>query len=309
MKLHNPPKLKGKYLDKVLASGWYTTGPWNDRLKEKIAEEVSWNERKIVLASSATAAFHAIRDYIDWKLAPEADWYITDCTWPGITEVVAPLYRRDYDDAEVIVLTDIGGKGTIDPVFSASDVDPGREAIVVHDVCHSWMPDRQARFSFASFYPTKLVPGAEGGVIFCQFEEDVERLERLLYCGLKAGGGVNTVQEWEGRGWARKANMTDIQAALNYEALDLSYSYIRQVAARFDMLATEARSRGLVYRLQNIRPYLFQLYVGADRIPLIRERLLDRNIPSAWNFPPAGLLTLPIHLNPARLGEVQGCLV
>lgn len=297
MRLHDNPKLTGKYLDRVLASGWYTTGLWNERLKVKVAEETGWSADRIVLASSATAAFQAIIDLLSMAV-PRPRVYITESTWPGLHHIVDNLCRRDSSEKAVVtVTTDIGGRNWIDPPDTHKYT---KEYIHVHDACHSWWPSPAALFSFASFYPTKLAPGAEGGVIFCRHWNHVETLERLLYCGLRPGHAGGELPSYPGR----KANMPDTQAALNLEAMELFSSNVRRIHDQWHQLAEYAKNLDVPYRDQPIRPYLFQVEVPQGRVVSFRKKLLYLGVPTAQNFPPSPLVTVPLHLSASLFSEL-----
>ena len=272
LRLFAPPKLTGKYLTDVLASGWLTTGPMNDRLRVALSEFFGVDSMAIVVCSSATAGFQAILDLLQPSFIR-----IDTATWPGMHHVIS---RTNYvpGGPNVEVETDIGGRRLLSPP------DPRFPAKwVIRDACHSWMDEKERSFVLMSFYPTKLVPGAEGGVIICS-PAHAEHLRAWVHCGLVPGTG----------GWqkpkllGRKANMTDVQAALNLEALELAPAYMKEIEISWHLLAGYCQHHGIPYRDQPIRPYLFQLEVDPnDYRDLLEERL------ASWNFPPAKLLTIP----------------
>jgi dTDP-4-amino-4,6-dideoxygalactose transaminase len=104
--------------------------------------------------------------------------------------------------------------------------------------------------------------------------------------------------------------MTDVTAALNLEALEVSPYYIEAIGDSWRGLAAEADRQGVAYRPQNTRPYLFQAMVPPKEVPAIRESLKERGIPSAWNFRPAGLVTLPCFpgMLPHEIKQVVGAV-
>lgn len=300
MELFQTPRLTGKYLDKVLSSGWYTSGPMGQRLCDKVAAFLGMgiSPDRVVLASSATAGFQAVLDSCRAHGAKTVS--ITDATWPGMHQAIqhAGLGRAAPDGfADIDVYTDIGGASEID------ERDHFPEPVKIHDCCHSWLPAHGRDFYVMSFYPTKLVPGAEGGVVICPYNDVAEEVAARLYCGLEPGAAG---QGKEPRFPGRKANMTDVTAALNLEALEVAPYYIKTIGDSWRGLAAEADRRGVIYRAQNIRPYLFQAMVAPKEVPAIRESLKERGIPSAWNFRPAGLVTLPCFpgMSPAEMAQV-----
>lgn len=192
------------------------------------------------------------------------------------------------EQADVVILTSIGGSALIDP--NRRESDEGQTWI--HDACHSWMLEWWADWTFFSLYPTKLVPGVEGGVVVAPSEEDAEELEKWLYCGLRPGGAGRGEKPWCP---GRKANMTDVNAALNLEALELAPDYIEGIQESWRAYAELATEHMIPYRGQPYRAYLFQIEVPASKVMDVRESLATWGVPSAWNFPPAGLVTIPLY--------------
>ena len=280
MKLFDPPRLTGRYLSRVLQSGWLTTGPRCQELQEAVAERMAVRPDCVVLGASATACWQGVLD-----LTQPSRVHITNATWPGMKQVAEHTNPCVLGNP-IFVRTDIGGARCDDAPWGST------VGCTVRDACHSWVLDNSADFTLFSFYPTKLVPGAEGGCVVCRRPQDAERLRLHLYCGLRPG------EAGQGRGpvlCGRKANMTDVTAALNLEALELSPAYIKAIGDAWAQLADCARARGLPFRIQLMRPYLFQVELPADQVRPTIDALKLLGIPSAWNFPPAGLLTLPCY--------------
>lgn len=282
MKLFDPPRLTGKYLSKTLASGWLTSGPRCQELQEATAAFIGCRPEQVVLASSATAAWQGILDLLGHVVVR-----LTPATWPGMYHVirnsVAGLWYPSNDKWDVRVETDIGGRRLSD--YDKQWVVSGRW--YVHDACHSWLPDPKADFGLVSFYPTKLVPGAEGGAVICKRPEDAEQLRLWLYCGLKPGGAARGETPAV---WGRKANMTDVTAALNLEALELAPKHIQNIEEAWCTMSGRAYwlQIGHLVRQQNERPYLFQIDYDFKKGP-------PTHCPWARNFAPANLLTLPCY--------------
>jgi dTDP-4-amino-4,6-dideoxygalactose transaminase len=285
-KMFSPPKLRGKYLDKVLSSGWYTVGPMNDRLEEAVAEFWGVGKENVLLTSSATAACWAIMDFITRNYC-SVGAEITGCTFPGIFMVDRIRPRDGLHPRPVQILTDIGGAHFIDP--------PGccrRNDWVIHDLAHSWFlreGENNPDFAFTSFYPTKLAPGAEGGVLYMQCPDVKEQIRWLINCGIVPGSGVDG-----GVRWGRPSHMGDVQAALNLEALGNAPNYIAAVYETWEHLAELARHYDIPYRDQPVRPYLFQ--IKTDEVALVRDKLRYYGWCSQHNFPPAPLVTLPTNV-------------
>jgi len=251
------------------------------RFREACARHFSISPEHVVLANSATACFQAILDLWSALHVARPTVQITEATWPGLHQVISHSGYWKNSNANIVVQTDIGGARCID------NLTPTQGSWLVHDVCHSWLPAGGVDFAFMSCYPTKLVAGAEGGVMLVQNKDHVHMLERLLYCGLTPGKGGPPV------GWGRKANMSDVAAAMNLEALEGMRAYASAIKESWYKLYHVARAEDLTVRGVVTRPYLFQVEVPAAKIPAVRTRLEKKGIATAWNFPPAPLLTLP----------------
>jgi len=290
-----PPKLRGKYLDKVLSSGWYTVGDMNERLLRALGEFWGVPRKHLLLTSSATAACMAV---MTEKVAPCGcrcdEVYVTKATFSGIHHV-CPQVEHDpsrLNSMEAAIITDIGGARPIDEgveLFSNQQSLYAKRRIWLRDICHSWILDTRFDFCFASFYPTKLVPGAEGGVLYCRDPEDRARLRWMINCGIVPGTGVDGGVEW-----GYPLHMGDVQAALNLEALENSPAYMQNCWELWQSLAKLAKDRNLPYREQPLRPYLFQLEV--NDVPEFRKQMRACGYPTQCNFPPAPLVTLPMDL-------------
>lgn len=290
IQLFKRPKLTGKYLGGVLASGWYTSGPMVRRLEENLEHRFG---KCAVVGASATACFQAIIDLLrdeDQGLR----YYIREDTWPGMHMVLKRTLgpeRFTTKSPDIVVVTDIGGDSH-EPLHTAG---ARAASTLIHDACHSWRLFDYAiittRFDLMSFYPTKLVPGAEGGVVFCEDPADVEKIRLRLYCGMEPGGA--------GRGarpavTGRKANMTDVQAALNLEALQHLAPLQEELATAHARLRSVLEGEGLAVKLQ-YHPYLLQVRVDNEAIPSKIKMLRRNGIASAWNFRPSNWLTLPMY--------------
>lgn len=285
MKLFQLPLNTAKYLPEVLASGWTTAGPMCLRLQEKLADFLGCSPACVVLGSSATACWQGILDLLIGQ-GKRGTVQMTEATFVGIRQVVENTKSASWASHApgIQVRTDIGGRRCDDPKWAAG-------AARVADRCHSWLLDETADFSLFSFYSTKLVPsGSEGGAVACRSTEDAAQLRLHLYCGMEPGSAGS------GRPPAvcgRKASLTDVQAALALEALELAPSYIAAIEKSWGRLSDEAEGQGLPYRQQSIRPYLFQMCADGKDVQSVRGLLKDQDIPSAWNFPPSSLVTLP----------------
>lgn len=284
--LFDPPKLTGAFVQDVLESRHLTTGPQVEKLREEIADYWDTKPEQIVLANSATACFQAIYD-----LLAIGQTAFSAPTWPLLPEIAKEC--AEASDAMAYVKTDIGGRNTFP--WQAYWNRPGK--IRVRDACHTWAVDKKARFSFASFYPTKPAGGAEGGAMWCESEDEAGALQELVNCGFKKS--INRIQTrvWDRRLYGRKSNMTDVAAAVNREAFEwLEVGDSKQDAAH-EAAWKEIEKRGIGGSFVDQRgklPYLLQMKV--EDVPDAREYFAEQGIATGWHFPPAKLVTLPCYV-------------
>lgn len=294
--LFRPPILTGKYLHRVLRSRWLTAGPWVEKFREACGRQFGVDHRRIHLAARATSCFQAVMDHLQATMAPDLT-YITPSTFPGMHLAIRHAGQRmthvSGRNVDVAVVTDIGGarlcKEDANAKFSIG-------TLFVHDACHSgteWLghsPD----FTLFSCYPTKPIPGGEGGICICPSREIAEELELRVSSGLSTAYGRSPTAPLRPTVAGRETHMTDVQAALNLEALELSNDYMARIEESWNRLAAAAWNLGVPYRGQAVRPYLFQVPLDDINKLLHFKRCCGRHgIPTAWNFSPSCMVTLP----------------
>lgn len=284
IKLFKPERLSGKYLDEVLKGGQRTTGPMVERLRTELAARFKWPRAAIALGVSGTACFQAIVDHVGSK---KIDWH-TEATWPLLLDIVERAHEAPFAPS-VSVYTDIGGQ-----CYNETFIREGQRGnVLIYDCCHGWEPCRQFDYSFASFYPTKLCGGVEGGVIFCRNEPYGVKLQQLLNCGIRLMSQRPEYDSRDRRG--RKANMSDVSAALNLEALerlDRRKAAIGAVHRSMVQKIAKVSPIELVHH-QPWQPYLLQIIV--DDVMETRRFFESNGVATGWNFPPAKLVTLPCY--------------
>lgn len=282
--LFKPPQLRGKYLSRVLKSRWLTAGPVCERLREALGEHFEWDAKKIVLANSATAGWQAVLDSFESSKREEAHVSIRDDTFAGMFNCV----KNSQPKTPIRVSTDIGGREGGAPFWPTN-------YFKVADVCHTALLRREAAVNILSMYPTKPIPGSEGGALFVLDEGFAQYLRQLVDCGF-----AGWPRDYSAAVWGRKANMTDVQAALALEALELSDGYMEGLREAWFRMRKVWRQgwAGLwgiedpvnVYR----RPYLFQVELPTGSGLTVAE--VQKRLPFAtgWHFPPNRRLTLPM---------------
>jgi len=294
--LFKPPRLKGKYLKEVLQSGHLTAGPWVERLEAAIAKEAGVEPTGVVCTSSACAAWEALL-----RVLRPATVSVREDTFPLIKDLARSVGRRAqvvglWEPAEVGVITHIGGcEGG-----SWRQVKPECDWLV-EDACHigiggstsvEWTED----FWFTSFYPTKLLSGAEGGVLVANTERalvEMPRVRQIVNCGF-----LGWPRDYYTRVSGAKLHMTDLQASLNMEALEGFAKRQLEVEAEWKAMDRETGRALSEVAAQYVdmehTPYLAQVSIGRPWTRELWKKAKELPIETAWNFPPNRRLTVPM---------------
>lgn len=293
--LFKAPRLKGRYLDRVMSSGHLTSGAEGERLKEEML--LKFGGRGVVLTNSACAAWQAVLRVVQRRGAV-ARVVMREDTFPVIRECVWEVHARwmlpgEPETPDVVLQTAIGGVES-NYGFEAEAVKG--EAWRVEDACHTGRSaDSRVDFWFVSFYPTKLLAGAEGGALVAVSERAaalIPELERVINCGFTGWPREHFAR----RRFSCKLNMTDVAAALNREALENYDNYAEAIGQQWHM----ARQWFPAEEMVDVRrlPYLLQLDIGKEwtkelwgKVRGLSESL---GVSIAWNFPPNRRLTLPL---------------
>jgi dTDP-4-amino-4,6-dideoxygalactose transaminase len=315
LKLFDPPRLRGTYLAGVLRSKHLTTGPGVEALRCALAREFKVTSDRIVLGSSATVCGFVLMEFLKRKHGDIRIEFGGLATWPLFYRYA---YRQGFTSVSlrpeaISWWTDIGGRPETRTVYTA-----GKEVVV--DACHSCSYDSSVPwidFTLMSFYPTKLLAGAEGGLIICEDPQEAMELQQILDCGFDK-------QSWEdmrhsGRSWdagaihplAVKGNMSDVQAAFGLEALENFDLQKRKTTTAWAALhiAITSKFPELDKKVVKQRDmYLFQIRV--KDVERARKWFLEQGLPTAWNFPPARLVTIPCHYtSPPIVERIAGLVI
>lgn len=294
--LFKPPRLEGKYLKEVLQSGHLTAGPWVERLEAAIAKEAGVEPTGVVCTSSACAAWEALL-----RVLRPATVSVREDTFPLIKDLARSVGRRaevvgPWEKAEVGVITHIGGcEGA-----GWRQVKPECDWLV-EDACHigiggSTSVEWTADFWFTSFYPTKLLSGAEGGVLVAETERalvEMPRVRQVVNCGF-----LGWPRDYYSRVSGAKLHMTDLQASLNMEALDKFEDRVAAVGAAAGELCCDLRTalaggEAVAVDMEHT-PYLAQVSIGRPWTRELWKKAKELPIETAWNFPPNRRLTVPM---------------
>jgi dTDP-4-amino-4,6-dideoxygalactose transaminase len=310
----------------TLRSGWIGSGPRVKLFERRIEEYIG--VRHAVAVNSCTSALHLALHVLD--IGPGDEVITTPYTWCATSNVIVHRGARP-------VFVDVDrATGNLDPARIESAVTPRTRAIlpvhlggracdmdaimeiarrrglkVIEDAAHaleaSWKGRRAGTIGDCgafSFYATKNVTTAEGGMVVTADAARAERLRVLSLNGTVADAwkrfqadGPSHVQVVEA---GYKYNMTDIQAALGVKQLEKVERHLeyRERLWRFYDEALEG--------LPLIRPaptepgcrharHLYSLLVDTERTPLtrdaLREELKKRRIGTGVHY-------IALHLHP-----------
>ncbi|MDR3176640.1 MAG: UDP-4-amino-4-deoxy-L-arabinose aminotransferase [Desulfovibrio sp.] len=305
-------------VEKVLRSGWITTGPENQRLEEDFCRVFGC--RYAVAMSSATAAMHVTLAALgvgpgDEVITPSLTWVSTPnmITLLGAIPVMTDVDRETLMLDAARVETAISPKTkVVVPVHYAGaplDLDPlralcrERGLFLLEDAAHAAGTLYKGRrvggqgTAIFSFHAIKNVTCAEGGLLATDDEALALRVRRLKFHGL---GQDAFDRETQGRkpqaevlepGY--KYNLSDIHAALaltQLSRLDGMNAKRKALAARYlDALAgSPYLPLGLPSYPHEHAWHLFMVRVNEDRCGFGRDelmaRLKDMNIGTGLHF-------------------------
>lgn len=293
-------------VEKVLRSGWITTGPWNQELETAFCR--TFGCKHAVALSSATAGMHIVLAALgvgpgDEVITPSQTWVSTlnMIVLLGAEPVMVDVDRDTLMvSAEAVEAAITPRTRAIVPVHYAGaplDMDSLRDVAkkygvaLIEDSAHAvgsrfgdeWVGARGT--SIFSFHAIKNVTCAEGGLIATDDDVLAERLRRLKFHGL----GVDAFdRERQGRkpqaevvepGY--KYNLSDLHAALAVTQL----ARLPELNARRKQLAEHYLKAldgspflplGLPAYPHEHAWHLFMIRVDKERCGLDRDALMER---------------------------------
>jgi perosamine synthetase len=310
----------------TLRSGWITTGPKAKRFEEEFARYVG--AKYAIAVNSCTAAMHLALDAIGLKEDDEV--IVPAMTFAATAEVVRYFRAKpvladcdpvslniDLSHAERLVT---GRTRAIMPVHFAGlpcDMDPlmkmaSRHGLkVITDAAHA-LPSRYrgkmigflGDLTCFSFYATKTVTTAEGGMITTENGEWAERMRIMSLHGISKDAWKRYTSEGS---WyyeivqpGFKYNMPDLAAALGVTQLAKCDSFLK---ARESIAARYNRAFGAIPELETPPVpewaghswHLYVLKLNTGRLTIGRdefiEKLKQENIGTSVHF-------IPLHLHP-----------
>lgn len=308
---------------RVLASGWVTTGPETRLFEREFAGRV--RARHAVAVSSCTAALElALRAM---RLPPGAIVLVPTLTFCGAGQAVLHAGLRpllvdvdpvtgmptaattaravraaDSRPGAMMVMHFGGAPAPLSELAAAAGLGPHR---VVEDAAHALGTHLHgrpvgalSRATCFSFYATKNLPIGEGGMVTTDDEDLAERVRRASLHGMSTdswrrtlpGGSWQYTVEEDGL----KANMTDLQAAIGRAQLRHLGGWQRRralLAARYTARLRGIPGLGLPGEPSDGRHawHLYVVRVG-PRFGMSRDelavRLAERGIGSSVHFIP-----------------------
>jgi perosamine synthetase len=316
-----------KAVSDVIRSGWLTMGARTFEFERQFARYV--NASYAVAVSSCTAALHLALEAVGLKSGDEV--LVPTTTFTATAEVVT------YFQAKPIFVDVNATSLNLDPADAERKITPRTKAIipvhlagnpcnmdeiltlarlydlhVIEDAAHALPSEYHGKrigaiseLTAFSFYATKTLTTAEGGMITTENEDYARRLQMMRLHGISRdawkrydAGGTWFYEVLEA---GYKYNLTDLQAALGLVQLakcDEMASQRTRIAqhytASFESITslqvpTCAPDSSSSWHLYELRLQLDQLRI--DRNRFIGE-LADRGVSTSVHF-------IPLHLQPA----------
>jgi dTDP-4-amino-4,6-dideoxygalactose transaminase len=200
----------------VLESGHLTQGPKVLEFEKKFAK-FTGAKYAVAVNNCTMALFLAVRRLNEadarWQVpsltfAASIDAIVNNGLTPRFIDIDEDLLARPDDDDPSVTVHYAGE-------------DPGNDGpITIHDCAHrieaNMCRGKKGIYCF-SFYPTKNLASAEGGMICVNNEKDAEWFRAMRVHGRKYLDDSTWNYSITNNGW--KANMTDVQAAIGLEQL------------------------------------------------------------------------------------------
>lgn len=311
---------------RVLRSGWLTTGPEVERFERTFAEYIGASHA--VALSSCTAALHLALAAI--RLEEGEEVILPTLTFSSTSEVVLYFKARpvlvDCGDncpqldpsaieraitprtRAVIVVHFAGSPANIEAV---QEIARRHKLVVIEDAAHALPTRYQGKLigtfgdiTCFSFYATKTITTAEGGMLTTESSEIAERVRMLSAHGISKDAYKRYTAEGSWRyeilDVGYKYNMTDIQAALGLAQL-VRCEMLREKREQIAQTYTAALSGLEAYETPVVPAgvqhawHLYVLKVNPEAFSISRDRVIEelkmRGIGTSVHF-------IPLHMHP-----------
>ncbi len=325
---HRPDITEAEILEVVdtLKSGWITTGPKTKRFEVLFREYVGC--RHAIAVNSCTAAMHLALAAAEIGEGDEViTTSLTFCATANVivhqraTPILADVREDDFNinPEEIERRVTPRTKGII-PVHLAGQpcemdeilhIAEKHHLLVIEDAAHAIGAKYNGKMvgtigdvTAFSFYATKNLTTAEGGMITTDNQELVEKMRILSLHGISADAWKRYSAEgswyYEVLYPGYKYNMTDIQASLGIHQLARLESFI-QTRTKYAQMYNEAFSEiAEIITPQvkpNVRPawHLYIIRINRERLKIDRAQFIEalraQNIGASVHF-------VPLHLHP-----------
>jgi len=310
----------------VLRSGWITTGPRAKEFEKSFAEAVGATHA--VAVNSCTAALHLALEALG--VGPGDEVIVPALTFAASAEVVR------YLGAHPVLVDVLPGDHNVDPKKVEAAITPKTRAIipvhfggqacdldeimaiakkhslrVIEDAAHAFPTRYQGKAVGAfgditcfSFYATKTLTTAEGGMAVTENAEGADRMRVMSLHGISKDAWKRYTAEgswyYEIVAPGYKYNMTDMAAAMGLVQLARAQEMLekrRRIARRY----AEAFSTNPCIELLKVRDFdehawhLFTIKLVDGALSIDRNRFIEelkaRGIGSSVHF-------IPLHLHP-----------
>jgi len=320
-----------KAVSEVIRSGWLTMGAKTFEFEREFAAYIG--SKHAIAVSSCTAALHLALEAVG--LARGDEVLVPTTTFTATAEVVTyfgakPVFvdidpatlNIDPRDAErkvtsrTKVIIPVHLAGVPCEMTEIAELAAQHHLHVIEDAAHALPSSYEGRrigtlseLTAFSFYATKTLTTAEGGMITTDNEQHAKRLQMMRLHGISRDAWKRYSAEgswfYEVQEPGYKYNFTDLQAALGLVQLakcDRMTVAREQIAARYSSafrsfgcfeVPTVSSDRTSSWHLYILRLHLDQLRI--DRNRFIRE-LAERGLGTSVHF-------IPLHLQPAYQRE------
>ena len=305
---HQPsmgPEEEAEVLD-TLRSGWLTTGPKTQRFEQDFARYLGAN--RALGVTSCTAAMHL--GLVALGIGPGDEVITSPITFPATANVIVHVGATPvFTDVEPHTLNldvkQLEARLTprtraIMPVHFAGhpcrmdalmEIARHHRLAVVEDCAHAIESTLHGRHMGTwgdvgafSFYPTKSMTTAEGGMLVTANAELAGRIEVLRLHGISRDAwkryGHEGYRHWETLSAGFKYNMYDLQAALGLAQLpklERFWARRRAIVEAYDAAFGSMPEIGRLAIQESVRPayHLYVIVLRTEELSRSRDEILD----------------------------------
>lgn len=305
---HRPslgPEEEAEVLD-TLRSGWLTTGPKTHRFEQVFSRYVG--APYALGVTSCTAAMHLGLVALD--VGPGDEVITSPITFPATANVIVhvgatPVFADVEPGTLNLDVSQVEARITpktraIMPVHFAghpcrmdafTDLARRHGLAIVEDCAHALEASIHGKRAGTwgdvgafSFYPTKSITTAEGGMLVTTRAELAERIEILRLHGISRDAwkryGNEGFRHWETLNAGFKYNMYDLQAALGLAQLpkvEMFWDRRRAIARAYDGAFAAIPEIGRLQVQDSVHPsyHLYVIVLRTENLSRSRDEILD----------------------------------